>query len=283
MSSNPEEAKGLMTMRGHLEVMRKMLFRILFVTLFLAIAVFVFRKQTFNIILAPRDSGFVFYRGVEWLLQSIGIDYHFEKFDIELISTDLSAQFMLHITTSLYVAILIASPYIVFELFRFISPALYDSEKRYSVPVVFAIYLLFAIGILMTYYILFPFSFRFLGTYQVEESVQNTITLSSYMSTLISMSLIMGLVFQLPVLAYILGKMGLISYDLLAGYRRWAMMIILSLSAIITPPDIFTLLMVALPLYLLYEVSILILKRVRPNEPADNESDQDTQTQDPTI
>lgn len=283
MSSNPEEAKGLMTMRGHLEVMRKMLFRILFVTLFLAIAVFVFRKQTFNIILAPRDSGFVFYRGVEWLLQSIGIDYHFEKFDIELISTDLSAQFMLHITTSLYVAILIASPYIVFELFRFISPALYDSEKRYSVPVVFAIYLLFAIGILMTYYILFPFSFRFLGTYQVEESVQNTITLSSYMSTLISMSLIMGLVFQLPVLAYILGKMGLISYDLLAGYRRWAMMIILSLSAIITPPDIFTLLMVALPLYLLYEVSILILKRVRPNELANNESDQDTQTQDPTI
>lgn len=271
MNNNPEESKGLMTMGGHLEVMRKMLFRILFVTLSLAIAVFIFRKQTFNIILAPRDSGFVFYRGVEWLLQSIGIDYHFEKFDIELISTDLSAQFMLHITTSLYVAILIASPYIVFELFRFISPALYDSEKRYSVPVVFAIYLLFAIGILMTYYILFPFSFRFLGTYQVEESVQNTITLSSYMSTLISMSLIMGLVFQLPVLAYILGKMGLISYDLLAGYRRWAMMIILSLSSIITPPDIFTLLMVALPLYLLYEISIIILKRVHPNIAAEDE------------
>lgn len=197
------------------------------------------------------------------MLQSLGLNYHFERFNVELISTDLSAQFMLHITTSLYVAALLASPYIVFELFRFVSPALYDSEKKYSVPIVLAIYVLFAIGIVMTYYVLFPFSFRFLGTYQVDETVRNTITLTSYMSTLISMSLIMGLVFQLPVLAYILGKLGFISYEMLAGYRRWAAMIILSLSAIITPPDVFTLLMVALPLYLLYEISLSILKHIR--------------------
>ena len=252
-----------MTMEGHLEVMRKMLFRILFVILALGIVVFVFRKQTFNIILAPKDSTFVFYRGVEWLLGLVGINYHFEAFNIELISTDLSAQFMLHISTSLYVALLLASPYVVFELFRFISPALYEDEKKYSVPIVIVVYLLFALGVLMTYYILFPFSFRFLGTYQVDDTVRNTITLSSYMSTLISMSLIMGLVFQLPVLAYILGKMGVISYELLAEYRKWALMIILSLSAIITPPDIFTLLMVSLPLYLLYEISIIILKRIQ--------------------
>ena len=262
MNNKPDSSQELLTMGGHLEVLRKMLFRILFVALFLAIVIFVFREQTFRIILAPRDSNFVFYRGVEWLLQALGINYHFEAFNIELISTDLSAQFMLHITTSLYLAILLASPYIVFELFRFISPALYDNEKKYSVPIVVVIYILFAVGITMTYFILFPFSFRFLGTYQVEESVRNTITLSSYITTLISMSLVMGLVFQLPVLAYILGKMGLISYELLARYRKWALMLILTLSAIITPPDIFTLVMVAIPLYLLYEVSILILRKI---------------------
>lgn len=249
-------------MGGHLEVLRKMLFRILFVTLFLAILVFVFRKQTFSIILAPKDSNFVFYRGVEWLLQSLGIDFSFESFNVDLISTDLSAQFMLHISTSIYVSLLLASPYILFELFLFISPALYDNEKKYSVPIVFVIYVLFAIGILMTYYILFPFSFRFLGTYQVDASVKNTITLTSYISTLISMSLVMGIVFQLPMLAYVLGKLGFISYTLLAQYRKWAIMLILTLSAIITPPDIFTLMMVALPLYLLYEISIFTLKKI---------------------
>ena len=263
-------------MEGHLEVLRKMLFRILFVTLFLTIFVFVFRQQTFSIILAPKDSNFVFYRGVEWFLHLLGIDYHFEAFNIELISTELSAQFMLHISTSLYVSILLASPYIVYELFRYISPALYDNEKKYSIPIVFIIYILFAIGILMTYYILFPFSFRFLGTYQVDASVKNTITLTSYISTLISMSLVMGIVFQLPVLSYILGKLGLISYSLLAQYRKWAIMLILTLSAIITPPDIFTLIMVALPLYLLYEISIIILKRLQRKEATlEDEQNQD--------
>lgn len=265
MSSNPDTAKGLMTTGEHLEALRKMLFRVMFVILTLAIVVFVFRKQTFSIILAPRDSEFIFYRGVEWILHAIGINYHFETFNVELISTDLSAQFMLHISTSLYVAVLLASPYIVFELFRYISPALYENEKKYSVPIVLAVYILFTVGVAMTYYVLFPFSFRFLGTYQVDETVRNTITLSSYITTLISMSLIIGLVFQLPILAFILGKIGLISYELLANYRKWALMLILTLSAIITPPDIFTLLMVALPLYLLYEFSILILKRLRKN------------------
>lgn len=264
-------------MGGHLEVLRKMLFRILFVTLAVTILVFIFREQTFSIILAPRDSNFVFYRGVEWFLKTLGIDYHFETFNVELISTELSAQFMLHISTSFYVALLLASPYIVFELFRFISPALYENEKKYSVPIVFVIYILFAIGVLMTYYILFPFSFRFLGTYQVDTSVKNTITLTSYISTLISMSLVMGIVFQLPVLAYILGKLGFISYSLLVQYRKWAMMLILTLSAIITPPDIFTLIMVALPLYLLYEISIIILKRLHRKDvvsEADNNSEE---------
>lgn len=262
MENKTDSSQAMMTTGEHLDVMRKMLFRIMLVIIILATLVFVFRKQTFGIILAPRNSSFVFYRGIEWLLQIVGIDYHFNSFSVDLISTDLSSQFMLHLSTSLYVGFLLASPYVVFELFRFISPALYEQERKYSIPIVLFVYLLFAIGILISYFIIFPFSFRFLGTYQVDDSVRNTITLSSYITTLISMSLVMGGVFQLPVFAYILGKMGIITSDVLSSYRKWALMLVFTLSAIITPPDIFTLLMVAFPLYLLYEASIIILKKI---------------------
>ena len=251
-----------MTTGEHLEELRKMLFRILFVILGLAIAVFVLKGPIFEILMAPRNSDFIFYRGAEKFLSIFGIDYHFSDFNIKLISTDLSAQFMLHISTSLYLALLLASPYIVIELFFYIAPALYENERKIATPIAIAVYLLFVVGIMMSYFILFPFSFRFLGTYQVYSDVENTITLSSYITTFISMSLIMGLVFQLPVLAYILAKIGVISSSLLKEYRKWSIMIIATLSAIITPPDIFTLFMVALPLYLLYEVSIVIIMRV---------------------
>lgn len=263
MSNSQESTQGLMTMSEHLAVLRRLFARVLLIVFCLTILVFIFKEQTFSIVLAPRDSDFVFYKWTERLLQCLGIDFHFKSFNVEMISTDLSSQFMLHISTSLYVALLLASPYIVFELFRYLSPALYDKEKKYSVPIAFTVYILFSIGIFITYYILFPFSFRFLGTYQVDSSIKNTITLTSYISTLVSMSLVMGIVFQLPVLSYILGKLGVLSYEILAQYRKWAIMIILTLSAVITPPDIFTLLLVAGPLYSLYEVSILVLKKIK--------------------
>lgn len=254
--------KSLMTTGEHLEVIRKMLFRILFVVLGLSVAIFILKEPVFEILMAPRNSNFIFYRGVEKFLSLFGIDYQFSAFSIKMISTDLSAQFMLHISTSLYLALLLASPYIVIELFFYIAPALYENELKQAIPIAIIVYLLFIVGVLMTYFILFPFSFRFLGTYQVYSDVENNITLSSYITTFISLSLVMGLVFQLPVLAYILAKLGVISSDLLREYRKWAIMLIASLSAIITPPDIFTLVMVALPLYMLYEISIIIIYKV---------------------
>lgn len=249
-----------MTTAGHLEVLRHMAFRILAVVLILAIVIFCFKKQTFTILLAPHTSNFVTFDAIEDVLGKIGIQFHFEPYDIKLISTDLSAQFMTHITTAFYLALVLASPFIVFELFRFISPALYDNERKHSVAVAVTIFGLFFLGVLMSYFILFPISFRFLATYQVDESIQNTITLDSYISTFTTLTFLMGCVFQLPIITFILSKMGLITRETLRHYRQWAIVIILLIAAIITPPDLFTLFLVAVPMYGLYELSILLTK-----------------------
>ena len=169
---------------------------------------------------------------------------------------------MTHITTSLYLGLLGASPYIMYELFRFIAPALYENEKRYSVQVVIIVYLLFLLGVLMSYYVLFPISFRFLGTYSVAQRIHSTITLDSYITTFTTLTLLMGVVFQLPVIVFVLAKLGFVSSALLATYRKHAFLAIMVVAAIITPPDLMTLLLVSLPLYVLYEVSIRVARWV---------------------
>ena len=252
----------MMTFGGHLEVLRQMLFRILGVTAVLAVTIFCCKDYTFSILLAPSKSDFCLYRWIEQFFAFVGYEFHFHEFEVQLIATDLSSQFMTHISTSLYLGFLCASPYILFELFRFISPALYDNERKYSIPILFVIYTLFIVGVLMSYFILFPISFRFLGTYSVAEEVHSTITLDSYISTFVTLTLIMGLVFQLPVIAYFLAKIGIIQSAMLAKYRQYAFLIIMIVAAIITPPDLMTLILVTIPLYLLYEVSIIVTRRV---------------------
>ena len=258
-----ESTEGMMTMGGHLEVLRRMLFRIAGVVLVMGIAIFCFKDETFSILLAPHKSDFITFRWVEEMMRLIGINFTFDSYNIPLISTELAAQFMTHISTSCYLAFLCASPYILFELFGFVSPALYDNEKRYSLIVVFVVYLLFALGLLMSYFVIFPISFQFLATYQVDPTINNTITLSSYISTFTTLTLMMGLVFQLPVIAFVLAKMGIVDTSLLRHYRRHALVIITIIAAIITPTtDIFTLLLVTVPIYMLYELSIFVVKRV---------------------
>ena len=176
-----------------------------------------------------------------------------------MIATDLSSQFMTHITTAVYLGVLGASPYILYELFRFISPALYENERKYSVQVAGIIYILFILGVLMSYFVLFPISFRFLGTYSVSERVVSNITLDSYISTFVSLTLVMGVVFQLPVIAFFLGKMGVVTSELLSKYRKHSFLVIMLVAAIITPPDLMTLILVTIPLYLLYEISIRVV------------------------
>ena len=258
---------NLLTFGGHLEVLRRMLFRIIAVVMVLAIAVFCFKDKTFELLLAPSQWDFVTYRYIEVLLHKLGSDFTFNKFHINLIATELSSQFMTHISTALYLGLLGASPYILVELFRFITPALYENEKKYSVQVAATMYLLFIVGVLMSYFILFPISFRFLGTYSVSGMVESNITLKSYISTFTTLTLVMGLVFQLPVIAFFLGKLEVITSEMLANYRKYAFLVIMLVAAIITPPDLMTLILVTIPLYLLYEVSILVLKRMEKRNP----------------
>lgn len=250
-----------MTFGEHLEVFRKMLFRIIAITAFLSIVIFSAKSTTFNMLLAPGNSKFVTYRAIERLCSDIGINFHFEPYSIHLINTELSSQFMTHVSTSIYLALLLVSPYIVIELYRYIAPALYKNERRYSTSIAIAIYLLFVLGVLMSYYILFPFALRFLGTYQVAANVENQINLSSYISTFISLTLMMGLVFQLPVVSFFLAKMGMLEASFMRHYRRHAFVLTGIVSAIITPPDLFTCAMVMLPIYGLYELSILVVDK----------------------
>lgn len=252
-----------LTFEEHLEILSKMLLRILGLTICMAFVVFFLKKQTFTILFAPSKSDFILYRWIELACDAIGWNFRFECYQVNLIATELSSQFMTHITTSIYLSLLFVSPYIVVELFRFISPALYEHERKYSTKIAVAVYTLFVFGVLVSYFLIFPISFRFLGTYQVSDVVVSNITLKSYITTFTTLTFMMGVVFQLPILTFFLAKMRIVDAEMMSNYRRHALMLILIVASIITPPDIFTLILVAGPLYLLYEISISVVKRVR--------------------
>lgn len=253
----------LLSYDEHSLLMRRLSVRILLVLLVVALIVFSFKEQLFYVILAPKSADFVFYRAIAFIKKLLGLNPSIAPFNVELISTELSSQFMLHLTTSLYAALLITSPYIMFELMMFIIPALYKTERKYVLPLFVSAYFMFLLGMIITYFIIFPFSFRFLGTYQVNPDVSNMISLSSYIHTFVTLSFVIGLSFELPVIMWILGKKNIVSFKHLIKYRKWALMITLILAAIITPPDIMTLILVAGPLYMLYEASIIIVKRLQ--------------------
>ena len=239
-----------MTFWDHLDELRSVIIRVLVITALAAVVAFCLKDELFAVVLAPRTSDFVTY-------QLMGV----EPFSIHLMNTGLTEQFMIHLKTAMYAGLLLASPYIIYQLFRFVSPALYDNERHYATLLVTSGYLMFMLGTLLNYFLIFPLTVKFLGTYQVSEDVANMLTLQSYMDTLIMMSLVMGIVFELPVVSWILGRMGLINASMMQMWRKHAIVAILIVSAIITPTtDAFTLFVVALPIWLLYELSIVIVK-----------------------
>lgn len=285
METDAENQDGLLTFGGHLDVLRRMLTRIIAVVVVLAAVIFCFKKETFTILLAPHNSDFCTFRAIEHLLGQLGIGFKFDPYDVPLINTELSAQFMTHITVSCILAFLLTSPYILFELFRFVSPALYESEKKYSYLVAGVVYLLFVLGLLMSYFVLFPISFQFLATYQVDEGIANTITLDSYITTFTTLTFMMGIVFQLPLIAFVLGRIGFVDAGMLVRYRAYAFVIIMVVAAVITPPDIFTLVLVTIPMYGLYELSILVLKKwgLPVDDDGHEEADDAVETDSPQI
>ena len=239
-----------MTFWDHLDELRSVIIRTMVVTVVAAAVAFCLKEQLFDIVLAPRSSDFITYR----LMGG-------EPFSIHLMNTGLTEQFMIHLKTAMYAGVLVALPYIVYLLFGFISPALYDNERKYATLLCTSGYLMFMLGTLLNYFLIFPLTVKFLGTYQVSPDVANMLTLQSYMDTMLMMNLVMGIIFELPVVSWILGRMGLINAQMMRAMRRHAVVAILVVAAIITPTtDAFTLFIVALPIWLLYELSILIVK-----------------------
>lgn len=243
----------------HLDVLRAAIVRIVAVAVVFGIAAFCFKEELFAVVLAPKDDGFVTYRLFNRIAAWAGGET--ESFAVQLINTGLAQQFIIHMKTALCAGVLCASPYILYQLFRFVSPALYANERKYVVRVVGGSYAMFVVGVMVSYFLIFPLTFRFLGTYQVSGDVANLITLDSYISTLVLMCLSMGIVFEIPILFWLFAKLGFLSAGFMRRYRKHAIVIILVVAAIITPTsDVFTLSLVALPMWLLYEVSIGIVK-----------------------
>lgn len=221
-----------------------------------AIVAFAMKTEVFSIVLAPTKSDFITYR---WFSQFGDI----ADFNLNLINTQLTSQFSVHMQVSIIIGIICVSPYILYSIFAFVSPALYENERKYARLLVVAGYIMFMIGVALCYFMIFPLTIRFLGNYQVSDDVANIITLSSYIDTLTMLTLMLGIVFELPILCMLLGKMGILTADFMKEYRRHAIVIILIVAAIITPTtDVMTLMLVTLPIYLLYEISILAVKMI---------------------
>ena len=249
-ADKPSEQEGTLTFWDHLDELRAVLIRILVITAIAAVAAFFLKEELFAVVLAPRSSDFITYR-------VMGV----EPFCINLMNTGLTEQFMIHLRTALYAGVLAALPYILYQLFRFVSPALYDHERRYATLLVGSGYMMFMMGTLLNYLLIFPLTVKFLGTYQVSPDVANMLTIQSYIDTLLMMNFVMGIVFELPVVCWLLGKMGLVTAQIMSQWRRHAVVVILIVAAIITPTtDAFTLFLVALPIWLLYEMSIWIVR-----------------------
>lgn len=259
----PTDNSNMMTFWDHLEVFRKLLFRILAIVMAVAVITFCLKEPLFRIILAPSHSDFALYNLIEYVASAMGLDASaISIFNIELFSATLTAQFMIHLKIAFYAGLIVAMPYVLYELYGFISPALRENEKRHTTAIVTWSYLLFMMGVVLNYFIIFPLAFRFLGTYQVSADVPNIITLASYIDMLTTLTLLMGIMFELPILSWFLAKLGMINANFMKQYRRHAFVAILVVGAVITPTtDIFTLLLVAAPIYLLYELSINIVRR----------------------
>ncbi|MBQ9474189.1 MAG: twin-arginine translocase subunit TatC [Bacteroidales bacterium] len=248
----------------HLEVLRWSLIRCLGVFFVAAVAVFCCRDFVFaNIVMAPAHDDFCLYRllcrmavklSAPSLCPSLG--------PLEIININLAAQLMVHISVSCFLALLLAVPYILFEAWLFVRPALHADERPLLAKGTLSLLLLFYAGVALSYWIIFPLTLNFLGNYQVSPDVVNRLSLNSYISSLVGLCLAMGLVFEMPVAVGLLARLGILKAGLLVRGRKVAVVICMALAAIITPStDIFTMMLVALPVYLLYELSIAVARR----------------------
>lgn len=229
-----------MTFWDHLDELRSVIVRCMVVTLLLMVLAFIFKEEVFRVVLHPKPQ------------------------TLRLINTAVTGQFVTHMMVSFYAGLIGAMPYILYQLFHFIAPGLYRRERRLAIRLILSAYVMFALGVAFSYFVIFPFTVQFLGGYQVASEVKNLISLESYIDTLLMLCLMLGVLFEMPVVSWLLGRFGLLTADVMRQFRRQALVGIVVAAAIITPTsDAFTLMLVSVPVYLLYEVSILVTRRAK--------------------
>ena len=261
-----EAQEGAMSFWDHLEVLRWALFRSACVLMVIMVGTFIAMPYIFDrFILAPTNNDFFTYRWLNAIGR--GIVKLSPDFDVQIININVASQFMTHISTSISLAAVIAFPYFIWEIWRFIEPALFEDEIKHLRPAFLGGTLMFYIGCAIGYTLVFPFTFRFLVEYNLSPNITNQINLQSYIDNFTMLILVMGIVFEMPLLAWLLSIMGILKKSFLREYKKHAVVVLLISAAIITPSgDPFTLMLVFIPLYVLYELSILVVREKKQKE-----------------
>lgn len=258
-----------MSFLEHLEVLRWHLIRSSFALITMALVAFFAKNLLFDVIIfGPKQPDFITYEVFCRISREISNTELFclTEMPFKILNTKMAGQFSMHLWVSLIAGFILAFPYILWEVWRFIKPGLKPTERNYSRWILFFAGILFVLGVLFGYYLIVPLSLQFLGSYTISDEVNNLIDLLSYISTVSTVTLATGIIFELPVAVYFLAKTGLVTAEFMRTYRRHAIVLILILSAVITPPDIASQILVAVPILVLYEISIKIAKRIEKNQ-----------------
>lgn len=258
------EQENEMSFWDHLDVLRSMLLRVILVWMVLAVGYFIAMPSLFDaVVLAPCHNDFVFYDFLRWIGRCFSLTDEFfsSQFEVKLVNINLAAPFFIHMSTAFWMSVVTATPYLFVEIWRFIKPALYTHEQRGVKKAFLLGTVMFYVGVLVGYFMVYPLTLRFLSSYQLSSSIENIISLNSYIDNFMMLVLCMGIAFELPLVTWLLSLLGIVTKSLLRTYRRHAIVVIVVAAAIITPTgDPFTLTVVAVPLYLLYELSILMIR-----------------------
>ncbi|EWH13469.1 Sec-independent protein translocase subunit TatC [Cellulophaga geojensis KL-A] len=262
---NPDE----MSFLDHLEELRWHLIRSTLAVVIIGIVAFAMKEFIFDtVLLGPKKMDFPTYKFFCSIATYFGMESSFcaDTLPFTIQSRTMAGQFSAHIWTSIWAGFILGFPYILYEMWRFISPGLYEKERKNSKGFIFAASFLFFSGVLFGYYIVTPFSINFLGTYQVSKEVLNEFDLSSFISTVKASVIACGIMFELPIIIYFLTKVGLVTPEVLKKHRKIALVVVLIVAAVITPPDVASQIVVTIPVLILYQISIYISKRVLKNE-----------------
>lgn len=253
-----------MSFLGHLEQLRLHIIRSVVAAVVAAAVVFGFKGFFFDeVLLSPTRAGFVTYEVFCTVSRLWGGEvFCMEEMPFRIVNLKMAGQFAMHLWVSLVGGVILAFPYIVWQIWQFVAPGLKPEEKKYSGLLIGSSSVLFFLGVLFGYFLILPLTVQFLGTYQVSDSVPNQIDLSSYISTVTSVLLACGVMFQLPVLVYVGSKVGLLTPEWMRRYRKHAFVVVLIVAAVITPPDVASQILVTIPVMILYEISILIAARI---------------------